>query len=198
MAEKCGWRQSKSSTAAAGRRNRSWMAVTCSSCGLVPTRIDMDAWSRSFVSVTANSRKYWSSGARRGSRKDRRQGVRRYPVAFRKGCVCCPARSLGRPQFRPFAAGTSQPDCSRAGPICTVEGKVLSVRESGATIYLIFGRWWTRDFTVTILKRHRREFAAAVIDPKGLEGRPIRVRGWVEHRGGPVIDVVAPKQIERV
>jgi hypothetical protein len=24
------------------------------------------------------------------------------------------------------------------------------------------------------------------------------VRGWVEQRGGPVIDVVAPEQIERV
>jgi len=24
------------------------------------------------------------------------------------------------------------------------------------------------------------------------------VRGWIEQRGGPVIDVVAPEQIERV
>jgi len=84
------------------------------------------------------------------------------------------------------------------GQFALLEGKVLSVRESGATIYLNFGRRWTRDFTVTILKRHRREFAAAGIDPKGLEGCPIRVRGWVEQRGGPVIDVVAPEQIERV
>ena len=84
------------------------------------------------------------------------------------------------------------------GQFALVEGKVLSVRESGATIYLNFGRRWTRDFTVTILKRHRREFAVAGIDPKGLEGRPIRVRGWIEQRGGPVIDAVAPEQIERV
>jgi len=100
-ADKCGWRQSKSSTAAAAR-----------------------AWSRSFVSVTVNSRsrKYWSSRARRGSQNDRRQGVRRYPVAFRTGCACRPTRSLGRPKFRPFAAGTSQPDCGRAG-LALVEGK---------------------------------------------------------------------------
>jgi hypothetical protein len=31
---------------------------------------------------------------------------------------------------------------------------VLSVRESGATIYVNFGRRWTEDFTVTILKRN--------------------------------------------
>jgi hypothetical protein len=74
----------------------------------------------------------------------------------------------------------------------------LSVRESGATIYLNFGRRWAQDFTVTILKRHRREFSAAGIDPKFLEGRPIRVRGWIEQRGGPVIEADAPEQIELV
>ena len=59
-----------------------------------------------------------------------------------------------------------------------------------------FGRRWTRDFTVTIPKRHRREFAAAGVDPKKLEGHRIRVRGWIEQRGGPVIEAEAPEQIE--
>jgi hypothetical protein len=63
---------------------------------------------------------------------------------------------------------------------------------------LNFGRRWTRDFTVTVLKRHQREFAAAGVDPKRLEGQPIRVRGWVEQHGGPVIDAAAPEQIEVV
>jgi hypothetical protein len=98
----------------------------------------------------------------------------------------------------PLCGRTISTRLQPVGQFALVEGKVLSVRESGATIYLNFGRRWTRDFTVTILKRHRREFAAAGIDPKGLEGCPIRVRGWVEQRGGPVIDVVAPEQIERV
>lgn len=79
-----------------------------------------------------------------------------------------------------------------------VEGKVLSVRESGATIYANFGRRWTRDFAITILKRHRRDFAAAGIDPKELEGRRVRVRGWVEQRRGPMIEAAAPEQIEVV
>jgi hypothetical protein len=61
---------------------------------------------------------------------------------------------------------------------------------------LNLGRRWTRDFTVTISKRHRREFAAAGIDPKRLEGHPIRVRGWIEQHSGPVIEAVAPEQIE--
>ena len=44
------------------------------------------------------------------------------------------------------------------GRFTVVEGKVLSVRESGGTIYVNFGRRWSEDFTVTILKRNERRF----------------------------------------
>src|SRR5882757_10734589 len=39
------------------------------------------------------------------------------------------------------------------GRFTVVEGKVLSVRQAGATTYLNFGRNWTRDFAVTIPRR---------------------------------------------
>ena len=84
------------------------------------------------------------------------------------------------------------------GQFALVEGQVLSVRESGATIYVNFGRRWTRDFAVTIPKREARMFAAAGIEPKSLERRRIRVRGILERRNGPMIDVVAPEQIELI
>jgi len=84
------------------------------------------------------------------------------------------------------------------GHFALVEGKVLSVRESGATIYVNFGRRWTRDFTVIIFKRQQRTFAAAGVVPKQLEGRHILVRGWIERRGGPIIATEAPEQIEIV
>jgi endonuclease YncB( thermonuclease family) len=77
-----------------------------------------------------------------------------------------------------------------------VEGKVVSVRESGATIYVNFGRRWTEDFTVTILKRNARSFSAAGLEPGRLAGRRIRVRGWIEERGGPWIEAARPEQIE--
>jgi endonuclease YncB( thermonuclease family) len=82
------------------------------------------------------------------------------------------------------------------GRFALVEGKVLSVRESGATIYVNFGRRWTEDFTVTILKRNERNFTAAGLEPKTLAGRHIRVRGWIEERGGPWIEAARPEQIE--
>ena len=84
------------------------------------------------------------------------------------------------------------------GRFAVVEGKVLSVRESGGTIYMNFGRRWTSDFAVTISKRQERQFVAAGIEPKKLEGRQIRVRGWIEERGGPRLEAARPDQIEVV
>jgi endonuclease YncB( thermonuclease family) len=100
------------------------------------------------------------------------------------------------PNFAPLPSENPGRIAGVRGQFALVEGKVLSVRESGATIYLNFGPRWTRDFTVTILKRHRRDFAAAGVDPKWLEGQQIRVRGWVEQRTGPVIEAAVPEQIE--
>jgi endonuclease YncB( thermonuclease family) len=89
---------------------------------------------------------------------------------------------------------------ARQGRFALVEGKVVSVRESGATIYVNFGRRWSEDFTVTVLKRNERNFTAAGLDLKGLAGRRIRVRGFIEARGGtgrsPWIEADYPEQIE--
>jgi endonuclease YncB( thermonuclease family) len=82
------------------------------------------------------------------------------------------------------------------GRFMLVEGKVLSVRQAGATTYLNFGRNWTRDFAVTIPKRMIAVFEAAGIALKSLENRRIRVRGWIEARGGPRIEALRVGQIE--
>jgi hypothetical protein len=84
------------------------------------------------------------------------------------------------------------------GHFALIEGRVLSVRESGATIYVNFGRRWTRDFSVIIPKRARSRFAAAGIDIKALERRRIRVRGTIEQRSGPIVQAIAPEQIELI
>lgn len=113
------------------------------------------------------------------------------------------ARQAGRgrwpdPNFAPLRAENLRGIGSRAGHFALVEGKVLSVRVSGSTTYLNFGRRWTRDFSVIILRRNRRSFAAAGVEPKALEGRHVRVRGWIEQRRGPVIVAAAPEQIEDI
>ena len=102
------------------------------------------------------------------------------------------------PNFAPLSAENLPALEVARGHFALVEGKVLSVRESGATVYMNFGRRWTRDFTVTLLKRQQRHFADAGVDVKQLEGRRIRVRGIIERRGGPIIDATAPEQIELI
>jgi hypothetical protein len=84
------------------------------------------------------------------------------------------------------------------GRFAVVEGKVLSVRESGGTIYMNFGRRWSQALTVTISKRQERIFSNAGRSPKALESRRLRVRGWVEVRNGPRIEASRPEQIELV
>jgi endonuclease YncB( thermonuclease family) len=69
------------------------------------------------------------------------------------------------------------------GRFTVVEGRVLSVRQAGATTYLNFGRNWTRDFAVTVPKRVLAAYEAAGIVLKSLENRRIRVRGFIATPG---------------
>jgi len=82
------------------------------------------------------------------------------------------------------------------GRFTLVEGTVLSVRESGGTIWVNFGQRWSEDFTVTIAKRNERAFLSAGLEPKKLAGRRVRIRGWIEERGGPWVEAARPEQIE--
>jgi endonuclease YncB( thermonuclease family) len=84
------------------------------------------------------------------------------------------------------------------GQFALVEGKVASVRESGPTIFVNFGRRRPGDITVTILKRNERTFAAASLDLQALAGHRIRVRDWIEQPGDDRawIEAERPEQIE--
>ncbi len=85
---------------------------------------------------------------------------------------------------------------ARRGRFAVIEGWVLSVRESGSTIYVNFGRRWSEDFTATIPKRLQARFTAEKLAPYSLSSRLVRVRGIVEERGGPWIELLRPDQIE--
>jgi endonuclease YncB( thermonuclease family) len=102
----------------------------------------------------------------------------------------------GEPYYGIVGAESGAELVAERGHFAVVEGKVLSVRESGGTIYMNFGRRWSQALTVTILKRNERNFAVAGVEPKKLENRHVRVRGWVEERSGPRIEAARPEQIE--
>ncbi len=85
---------------------------------------------------------------------------------------------------------------ANAGRFAVAEGQVVSVRQSGGTIYVNFGRRWSEALTVTIARRLEGAFAAAGLAPRTFEGRRLRVRGTIEVRNGPVIAAAGPEQIE--
>jgi hypothetical protein len=85
---------------------------------------------------------------------------------------------------------------ARLGRFTIVEGTVSSARLAGATFYVNFGRRWTRDFAVIISKRMMSAVEAAGIDLKSLKDKEVRVRGWIEKRGGPMIEITHAGQIE--
>lgn len=77
-----------------------------------------------------------------------------------------------------------------------VEGEVVDVADRRRTVYINFGRVWREDFTVLIERRSRSQFDSSTIDLLALKGRRVRVRGWIEESGGPMIKVTHPEQIE--
>ena len=85
---------------------------------------------------------------------------------------------------------------ARAGQYELVEGRVLLAEQSGGRVYLNFGRFWKEDFTAVIEAPALRLFAEAGIDPLVLENALVRIRGWVDDRDGPRIEVTHPEQIE--
>src|SRR3954451_14726498 len=100
------------------------------------------------------------------------------------------------PYYGIVEAGSGAALLAGRGRFTVAEGKVLSVRESGGTIYMNFGRRWSEALTVTILKRHERIFAQAGLPLKSLQNRFVRARGWVDERNEPRIEASYPEQIE--
>ena len=77
-----------------------------------------------------------------------------------------------------------------------VEGKVFSTAMRSNVFYINFSRDWKSDFTVSIPSDRRVAFARAGMNMQALNGKTIRVRGWVRDYNGPMIEVTHPQQIE--
>jgi len=76
------------------------------------------------------------------------------------------------------------------------EGRILDVATVKGRTYLNFGPDWRTDFTITVQARDRRRFAKSKMDLQLLNGRLVRVRGWLRWRNGPMIEATHPEQIE--
>jgi endonuclease YncB( thermonuclease family) len=83
-----------------------------------------------------------------------------------------------------------------AGTFQIVEGRIHAVSELRGNLYINFGEDFRQDFTVTMRQQARRGLAEAGLVANELTGRRVRVRGWIERRGGPMIDVSHVSLIE--
>jgi micrococcal nuclease len=100
------------------------------------------------------------------------------------------------PYYSTRAANAPGDLLARAGHYELVEGRILLAEQSGGRVYLNFGRFWKEDFTAVIEAPALRLFAEAGMDPLVLENALVRIRGWVDDRDGPRIEVTHPEQIE--
>lgn len=103
---------------------------------------------------------------------------------------------IGLWQHSRYAVRTPETVARDLGSWQIVEGTVKAVAALKRVTYLNFGDNWRKDFTVQINARSRRLFRKAGMMLKTLDGKRIRVRGWVRSRNGPLIVATHPEQIE--
>lgn len=77
-----------------------------------------------------------------------------------------------------------------------VEGTVFSTAMRNNIFYINFSRDWKTDFTIAIPTEKRMAFSRQGVNLMGLNGKHLRVRGWIRNHNGPMIEVTHPEQIE--
>lgn len=77
-----------------------------------------------------------------------------------------------------------------------VEGTVRQVADVRGRIFLNFGEDYRKDFTATVAPKDVRTFSASGVDIESLQGKKLRLRGWLYERNGPAMDLTHPEQVE--
>lgn len=85
---------------------------------------------------------------------------------------------------------------NRRHSFAIVSGRVNDVAIVKGRIYLNFGNNWRQDFTAALRKRALAGTETTESDLKRLVGRTVNVRGWIERRNGPYIQLAHPHLIE--
>lgn len=77
-----------------------------------------------------------------------------------------------------------------------IEGRVAAVSRAGKRVFLNFGEDWRQDVTATIRVRDLSRFEKQGMVISALEGRRVRLRGFVTMENGPMLRLDTPEQIE--
>jgi endonuclease YncB( thermonuclease family) len=123
----------------------------------------------------------------------------------RAGLVAAEAAARGEklglwadPAYAVVSGGDRAGFVGRGGQAIVVEGRVTRVGTARYRTYLNFGPIRGQDFAVTILKRNRATFETAGVLLAALNGRRIRVRGLLETRYGPQIEIASPGEMDLI
>lgn len=77
-----------------------------------------------------------------------------------------------------------------------VEGEIAMAAERKRRVYLNFGQRWKEDFTLLVSGRALERFKKAGIALGALQGKRVRVRGFIEDWNGPLLRLNHPDELE--
>jgi hypothetical protein len=100
------------------------------------------------------------------------------------------------PYYAIIAAADRLSFAEKAGSSVIVEGRIIGIASRRPRIMLYFGPRRGGDFSVTILPRNSKTFDAAFSSLAGLTGHTVRVRGLLDARFGPQIEISDPDDVE--
>lgn len=102
------------------------------------------------------------------------------------------------PYYAVIAAEDGAALVEKSGTAVVVEGIPIGIEVGRFRTTLRFGPWRSRDFSVTVTQRNVEMFRAAGLDLAALQGKTLRVRGLLDTRFGPQIEISTPDEIEIV
>jgi len=98
--------------------------------------------------------------------------------------------------YRTFSADHPSALMKQRGKYVRVTGSVVTVSRTKGATYLNFSNDWQSDFTARIDRKVLAANPAFDRSLDGLAGKTVVLRGWIERRNGPLIDIADPSQID--
>ena len=95
-----------------------------------------------------------------------------------------------------LAADQSAALSAHTGEFVIADGRVYRIGQTSARFYLDLGPARGGNLSVTFSRQDAKSFAEAGIVPEKLTGQMIRVRGVIEHRPGPLMEIFTPAALE--
>ncbi len=98
--------------------------------------------------------------------------------------------------YRPRSAANTKQLWRLRGSFQLVAGRVKSVAARWRRTYINFGDNWKTDFTIVVPARVLRAWPQWTGNLEALKDKEVEVRGWIDSRNGPTIELDYPSQIK--